>query len=177
MIQKALEFAVNAHRGQFRDEACLLPYVGHPIEVAALLVRIGEVADEELIAAALLHDTVEESGISIGEIASQFGDRVAENVRQMTREEPSDMVAFGLSKSELYEVRNRLLLEGVMRMEPGAMQIKLADRLSNLIEAKRTRKGAKRNRYLAQSAAILDAIPKKTNSSLWSALERELRGG
>jgi len=59
-------------------------------------------------------------------------------------------------------------------MPPDVWPIKLADRLSNVREAKQTKKGAKRERYLGQTRAILKIIPLDINPALWEAIRREL---
>jgi (p)ppGpp synthase/HD superfamily hydrolase len=82
-VRAALRFAERAHRGQQRkggDE----PYVLHAITVAMLLAANG--AGEDLVCAAYLHDTVEDVGVDLDEIASSFGDEVAELVRAVTED-------------------------------------------------------------------------------------------
>lgn len=73
-IDEAIEFAVRAHTGQHR-KGTDIPYITHPMAVAMLLARAG--CDEEIITAGLLHDTVEDCGVSLAEIAARFGERVA----------------------------------------------------------------------------------------------------
>lgn len=76
MIQKAFIFAYNVHLGQERKDG--KPYISHPVSVAMELARNG--ADEELICAGLLHDTVEDAGVTIDELTEKFGKGVAELV-------------------------------------------------------------------------------------------------
>ena len=75
MIDKAMEFAVKAHDGQFR-KGSKRPYIVHPIEVADIVTYITQ--DKEVISAALLHDTIEDcKGITRDIIAREFGEKVA----------------------------------------------------------------------------------------------------
>lgn len=165
---------VEAHRGQDRDGPSPLPYASHPADVVCKLRYIGGVADEDLLAAALLHDVLEETEISSSALRKAFGDRVADLVQELTREEPTAEVAQALSQEELVELRSKLLLEGIAKMSPDAQAIKLADRLSNLEGARITRGPKKLARYEKQSQKILKIIPRKVNPSLWDLIERLL---
>jgi (p)ppGpp synthase/HD superfamily hydrolase len=136
----------------------------------SLLRYLGGVHDEEMLCAAVLHDTVEECGISFAEIEVRFGTRVAFLVRGMTREEPSQDVADGLTKEELWQLRSEMLLEEIRRMDPEVWPIKLADRLSNLREAAYAKTDKKLDRYRKQTLAILEIIPKSANPPLWKAI-------
>lgn len=75
MINKAIAFAVKAHEGQPR-KGTEIPYIFHPLEVGMIVSRITD--DEEVIAAAVLHDTVEDcDAVTLDDIRREFGDRVA----------------------------------------------------------------------------------------------------
>jgi (p)ppGpp synthase/HD superfamily hydrolase len=82
LIEKAKEFAIKAHEGQVRKYT-FQPYVEHPILVAKAVSRF--VDDPEAIAAALLHDTVEDCDVSFEDIEDNFGDIVAEYVWFLTK--------------------------------------------------------------------------------------------
>lgn len=175
-ITAALEFAIEKHAGDFRDGDVPLPYISHVIEVANFVRYIGGVTDPEMIAAAFLHDVLEHGGATIEELQVQFSERIVELVGQLTRTEPTNVDH--LSKDELRDLRSELLLEDIAtRMEPDAKTIKLADRLSNLICALKTRKGEKRKRYLTQTAAILERIPRAVNPALWDAVASTAKQG
>ena len=77
MVSKAIVFATKAHEGQFR-KATKIPYILHPMECAVIIS--GMTTDEEMIAAALLHDTVEDCDVTIEDIRREFGSRVAQFV-------------------------------------------------------------------------------------------------
>lgn len=83
MLKKAAEFAERAHRGMVRKGSDI-PYITHPLEAAVIVS--GMTDDEELIAAALLHDTMEDAGITKDELEHNFGRRVAELVAGETED-------------------------------------------------------------------------------------------
>lgn len=121
LILRAALFAAHAHRGQKRKGHGTVPYVNHVIEVAELLAREGEVDDARMIAAALLHDTVEDTATTFEEIADQFGDDVRALVEEMTDDKD-------LEKGE----RKRLQVEHAPHLSARGKQIKLADKVSNI---------------------------------------------
>jgi len=78
MINKAIQFAVTAHAGQFR-KGTKTPFILHPMEVGVIVSTL--TSDEEIISAGILHDTVEDCPhISIEDIRREFGDRIAHMV-------------------------------------------------------------------------------------------------
>jgi (p)ppGpp synthase/HD superfamily hydrolase len=169
-LESAIEFAVQAHRGQFRDGDDPLPYITHPLDVLANLRYTGQVTDSAMLCAAVLHDVVEESGTKLEEIEARFGPKVMELVRELSRTEPTDAEKAGMTKDQIWEMRSAMLLEEISEMSPTAQTIKLADRLSNLYEATRVKNGKKLSRYNAQTEKILKIIPKEVNSGLWQAV-------
>lgn len=173
-LEDAIRFAAERHAGQERDGASPLPYITHPIEVLTLLHDVGGERDEDLLVASVLHDVLEESETSRDELAGRFGDRVADLVVALTREEPSAERTSGLSKDEIWRLRAEMLLAEIGRMEETPRRIKLADRLGNLREAKRTKKGKKLERYRWQTKRILEIVPERTSPPLWRAILEEL---
>lgn len=82
--QKAVSFAASAHKDQTRNDGT--PYVAHPFRVAmTILLRFG-VSDEEILAAALLHDVIEDCDVDYDEVCELFGSRVADLVAVMTKD-------------------------------------------------------------------------------------------
>ena len=75
LLDAALAFAAVAHQGQKR-KGTAIPYIVHPVGVMVVLLQAGE-TDAEVLAAALLHDTVEDAGIPLTELRDRFGERVA----------------------------------------------------------------------------------------------------
>lgn len=169
-VDRAILFAAQAHAGQFRDGEDALPYIVHPIEVLTNLRVIGEVIDPKHLAAAVLHDVLEETTASEAEIEKLFGKSVLKLVKEVTRREPSEQEIAGLSKDDIWTLRSGILLSEIAAMGKKAQAIKLADRLSNLNEAARTRKGKKLQRYLSQTEEMLTIIPSSVNPPLHSRL-------
>ena len=120
-ILEAASFAAKKHKDQKRKGSDGEPYINHPIEVANMLANIGGVTDHEIIAAALLHDTVEDCDVKFEEIQERFGSTVAGYVRELTDDK-------SLPKAD----RKRLQVEHAPHLSGGAKQIKLADKISNI---------------------------------------------
>lgn len=120
-VLRASRFAAEKHAAQRRKGESAEPYVNHLIEVAALLAEATDGADEALVVAALLHDAVEDVGVTPQEIAAGFGDAVAEIVGEVTDDKR-------LPKAE----RKRLQEETVACKSRRAKLLKLADKTSNL---------------------------------------------
>lgn len=169
-IQEAINFAVSVHAGSLREGADPLPYITHPFEVLNNLRIIGKVTDLDMWCAAILHDTVESEATSVAQIESRFGPRVASLVSELTRREPAADQIAGLGKKQIWKMRAQMLIDEIARMSPDAQQIKLADRLANLSEANRSKKGDKLERYLWQTNEILKVVPKDVNRDLWDAI-------
>lgn len=117
----AAEFAANKHAHQRRKGVRAVPYVNHPLAVAALLATVGGVDDEDVLVAALLHDTLEDTDATPAEIQAKFGDVVLGYVMEVTDDS-------SLPKAE----RVRLLLQRAPRLSKGAKLIKLADQIHNI---------------------------------------------
>ncbi len=120
IIERALRTAVVAHDGQVRKEDGRCAYVTHPMHVALMLARFG--LDEDVIAAGLLHDVVEDCvGWSIDRVQSEFGAHVAGIVAQLSED-----------KSRSWTERKRAGIEKVPHMSPEAASVKACDKLHNL---------------------------------------------
>lgn len=173
-LDKAIVFAAKRHAGAERDGEAPLPYITHPVEVLLLLRTVGGVTDEDLLCAGVMHDLIEETATKLSEIEEVAGPRVRALVKELTRVEPGEEETKGLSKDEIWTLRANLLLDEIGKMSPDARQVKLADRLANVREAKRTKIGYKLDRYLAQSRRILEIVARDTNAPLWDAICAEL---
>lgn len=121
LILNAASFAADKHRRQRRKDADASPYINHPLALADILAREGGVEDASVIAAALLHDTVEDTETSIEEIEDRFGKRVASIVAEVTDD-----------KSLPKEERKRLQVVKSASKSQGAKLVKLADKTANL---------------------------------------------
>ena len=88
LVSEAIAFAVKAHDGMRRKKS-EAPYILHPMEAAVIVGTMSE--DQNLIAAAALHDVVEDAGITIEEIEERFGKRVRELVESETEDKRADL--------------------------------------------------------------------------------------
>src|SRR6516165_597237 len=120
-VLKAADAAARWHVNQRRKGAAQEPYVTHLLEVAMLVAEATAGADPNLIVAALLHDTIEDQGVTREEIAAQFSDDVADLVVEVTDDKK-------LPKAE----RKRLQIKHAPKLTPRAKILKLADKISNL---------------------------------------------
>jgi guanosine-3',5'-bis(diphosphate) 3'-pyrophosphohydrolase len=121
LILNAAQFAARKHRDQRRKDAAASPYINHPLMLANILREEGKVEDAIVIAAALLHDTIEDTETSYEELRGQFGDEIAEIVAEVTDTK-------WLKKAS----RKRLQISKAARASHGAKLVKLADKISNL---------------------------------------------
>ena len=121
VVLRAAAFAAHKHRDQRRKDARATPYINHPIALAEVLHSDGGVSDPRVIAAALLHDTIEDTQTSYGELRGQFGEEVADTVVELT-----DTKFLGK------EARKRLQVAKAGKASDAAKQVKLADKICNL---------------------------------------------
>jgi guanosine-3',5'-bis(diphosphate) 3'-pyrophosphohydrolase len=121
ILLKALKFSAHKHKHQRRKDRDSSPYINHPIDVAEMLLRVGQVQDIEVVVAAILHDTIEDTDTKPDEIEDLFGQRVLSLVNEVTDD-----------KSLPKEVRKNLQVENAPHKSTGAKQIKIADKISNL---------------------------------------------
>jgi (p)ppGpp synthase/HD superfamily hydrolase len=119
MVRDAYELLASTHAGQ-RQKVNGRPYVEHPIAVATDVNQAG--FEPEMVAAALLHDIVEDSEVTVEELRARFGDRVAGWVEVMTDE----------AEIEPYERRKALHRKRVVAAGPEAAAIFAADKLNNV---------------------------------------------
>ena len=120
-ILDALQFAAHKHRDQRRKDLEASPYINHPIALANLLWREGGVQQPEVISAALLHDTIEDTDTTEDELRERFGKKVARIVAEVTDDKSLDKA-----------VRKRLQVEHAPHLSREAKLVKLADKISNL---------------------------------------------
>ena len=157
LVHAALEQARSDHEGQIRNGSGGMPYVEHPMRVAALLDEHGY--GEEVLAAALLHDVVEDSETDLDELRERFGDVVAGLVGAMTDDESIDD----------YRQRKAEHRERLAAAPAEAMAIYGADKLTN----SSTLRGA----YAAEGDAVRDEfkVPLELKLEIWEEDLRLLR--
>ncbi len=158
LVREALETATAAHAGQIRNGAGGIPYIEHPRAVAALLAEHGY--GEEVLAAALLHDVVEDSETTAAELRERFGDPVAGLVETL-----SDDAAIEDWRQRKTEHRER-----VSQIGGDALPIYAADKLTNI----RALRGAWAEQGEAVAAEF--KVPLEAKVEAWEADLELLRG-
>ena len=130
VIERALKFAIEAHSGALRRSG--EPYVVHPIEIGIILTRMR--LDPEMIAAALLHDVVEDCGITLDELAQLFSERVARLVDGVTKlgQIPWTGEVDQATRERTAQAESLRKMFLAMIDDIGVVLIKLADRLHNM---------------------------------------------
>lgn len=126
--RSALRLAERAHRGVTR-KAADVPYLLHPVAVADVLAGAG--ADRDLICAGILHDTVEDTGVTLEQIRAEFGDEVAELVGSVTKDEET-IKAPNRDKARLVIAKLMQLPTRALRIR--GMTLKGADVLVNMTD-------------------------------------------
>ncbi len=121
IVLRAAAFAAHKHRDQRRKDAAASPYINHPITVARILVEEGGVSDPIVLAAALLHDTIEDTDTTFEELCSEFDDAVASIVLEVTDD-----------KTLPKQRRKDLQVEHAPHLSREAKLVKLADKIANL---------------------------------------------
>jgi len=120
---QAASFAARKHTGQTRKGDDAAPYINHPLEVANLLANIGKVDDFNILIAAVLHDTIEDTETTKEEITELFNAEVCGYVLEVTDD-----------KSLPKAARKQKQIEHAPHLSNGAKQVKLADKISNITD-------------------------------------------
>lgn len=125
LFEQAAVFAVVAHRGT-RRKGSRIPYLAHPMEAAAIMSEMTD--DQELIAAAVLHDVVEDTEVTLPELQEYFGERIARYVGGETENKRKD-----LPPESTWMLRKQETIDFLKhRADKGAKMLALADKLSNM---------------------------------------------
>ncbi|MFN8163619.1 MAG: HD domain-containing protein [Solirubrobacterales bacterium] len=151
LIRNALEMADRAHSGQTRNGSGGIAYIHHPVAVAELLAERGY--GEDVLSAALLHDVVEDSEITVEELRERFGERVAELVDALSDDETI----------EPYHERKDEHRRRVSEAGAEALAIYAADKLTNV--------GTLRRTYADQGEAVAEEfkVPLELKIEVWEA--------
>ncbi len=163
LLLKAADFSARHHSYQTRKGDLRVPYVNHPIRVAWYLASVGGIDNVEVLCAALLHDTLEDTDATAEELRREFGDEITALVLEVTDDK-------SLPKAE----RKRRQVLHAADVSDGATQIKLADKTSNVEDiaeappANWTRQ--RRIEYLDWTERVVNEL---TNAN--EALERRYR--
>ena len=125
LVSEAIVFSTMAHDGMRRRKS-ESPYILHPMEVAAIIGTMTD--DQEVIAAGLLHDVVEDAGITVEEVGEKFGRRVMELVASETENKRED-----LPPEDTWKIRKEETLQKLKKSEDiSVLMIWIGDKLSNI---------------------------------------------
>lgn len=150
-LLQAISFSAKKHRYQRRKGGDAEPYINHPLEVANLLVNVGKVQDINILIAAVLHDTVEDTDTSADEITNIFGAEVCGMVLEVTDD-----------KSLPKQRRKELQIEHAPHLSFGAKQIKLCDKISNVTDVLNNPPSdwskQRKDEYIAWAGKVVDGL-------------------
>ena len=153
LILKAAHFSAQKHSTQRRKDKDASPYINHPISVALAIAQIGGVDDPEILAAALLHDTLEDTATTPEELEAEFGKKVCEYVLDVTDDKT-------LPKHE----RKRRQIEHAKKISKGAALIKIGDKISNVTDVTNNPPADwdinRRKQYLDWAEKVIENCPK-----------------
>ena len=124
LLDRAIIFAVNAHRNTERRGKGF-PYIVHPMEAVEIVATI--TPDQELLAAAALHDTVEDTDVTVEDIRREFGDRIAGLVHA-----ESDQFTEGVSEEDSWHDRKQTAIDRLRNAPHDAKIVAMGDKLSNM---------------------------------------------
>jgi len=166
---KALQFSADKHRNQRRKDTEASPYINHPIDVAATLWNVGKVRNGNVLVAAILHDTIEDTDAKPEDIGSLFGDEVRSLVMEVTDD-----------KNLPKEVRKKLQIKNAAHKSPGAKEIKLADKICNVLDVTHAPPATwpleRRKEYLDWAEKVVDGL-RGSNASLEKLFDKVLADG
>ena len=153
LILKAVHFSAQKHSTQRRKDENASPYINHPISVALAIAQIGGVDDPEILAAALLHDTLEDTETTPEELEDEFGKKVCEYVLDVSDDKT-------LPKDE----RKSRQIEHAKKISKGAALIKLGDKISNVTDVINNPPedwdNNRRKEYLDWAEKVIENCPK-----------------
>jgi guanosine-3',5'-bis(diphosphate) 3'-pyrophosphohydrolase len=151
IVIRAAAFAAHKHRDQRRKDANATPYINHPLALARILIAEGDVTDAATIAAALLHDTIEDTETSAAELDREFGAEIRSIVEEVTDDK-------ALPKAD----RKRLQVEHAAHISHKAKLVKLADKIANLRDVATSPPDrwdlARRQDYFDWAKAVVDEL-------------------
>jgi guanosine-3',5'-bis(diphosphate) 3'-pyrophosphohydrolase len=151
LLVRAIEFAARKHRLQRRKDADASPYINHPVALMSILCVEADVCDVDVLCAAALHDTIEDTETTHDELKREFGKKTAGIVAELTDDK-------SLSK----EVRKRLQIENAPHKNEAASLVTLADKISNLRDVAANPPAGwsieRRRDYFVWAKAVVDGL-------------------
>jgi guanosine-3',5'-bis(diphosphate) 3'-pyrophosphohydrolase len=169
LILRAIDFAARKHRDQRRKDEEASPYINHPISVSLVLADIGGITDAEVLSAAILHDTLEDTDTTAEELEAAFGKRIRKLVEEVTDDKR-------LPKAK----RKDLQIDHAAQLSRDAVLIKLGDKISNVLDVTHSPPAKwnieRRREYLDWAEAVVNNCP-RVNSALEAYFAQVLEDG
>jgi len=166
-LLQAVRFSAHKHQNQRRKDEDASPYINHPIEVAEIIARVGKVSDLPTLMAAVLHDTVEDTGTTFSELEQAFG----RDVRLLVEEVTDD-------RSLPKDVRKQRQIEHARGLSSAAKQIKIADKICNVHDVTHTPPPKwpleRRREYLQWAAKVVEGC-RGSNANLERHFDEKLQ--
>jgi len=160
LLIQAITFATRKHHGQSRKDEAKTPYIFHPLGLVDVLVNVGKITDINIICAALLHDTVEDTETTAEELTETFGAEISDIVMEVTDDK-------SLSKVD----RKQAQIDHAMHLSKEAKAVKLADKICNLGDVSGSPPDwplERRQQYFDWAKNVIDGLRGE-----WSELEAE----
>jgi (p)ppGpp synthase/HD superfamily hydrolase len=159
---RAFGMATKAHKGQFRDETKVEPYINHPLRVALILTEELHKYDVDLVCAALLHDTIEKSSSNNNNTVSE------DHLREFG--EPVYSIVHAVTKPKIREEERGKLLDeyfqNITKSSEAIRYVKIADQLDNIRSLKNSNHKDKVLRYKEETQKYVVPIAQKTDEKL-----------
>ena len=159
LLLRAISFAARAHKHQFRKDN-QTPYVSHVFRVCMILRHVFNVKDEKILAATMLHDTIEDTKVDFDDIDKGFGRDIARWVGMLSKD-----------KRLLEDEREIAYFEQLQKAPIEVKLIKLADIYDNILDSTKTSTKEHLSRTLAKSQEHLDSLENNGDARLNKALE------
>jgi|SRR5690625_3816061 len=174
MIDLAIVTAATYHEGQYRKGGTNTPYISHPFSVGMLLLK--EKCTDEVVAAGILHDTLEDTELTYGKLLDLFGERVATLV----------VAASEMDKSLPWIERKQQTIDALPDLDNDAIHIIVADKLHNLRSMRhdleihgeqiwRRFKKGKKEQYWYYQSIVTALLPRKKECRLIEELAKEIK--
>lgn len=129
LLDRAIVFAVKAHHNTERRGKGF-PYIVHPMEAVEIVATI--TPDQELLAAAALHDTIEDTDVTVEQLRAEFGERVAELVHSESDQLNSEVFTGGANEEETWHARKKAAINRLAAASHDAKIVAMGDKLSNM---------------------------------------------
>ena len=129
LLDRAIVFAVQAHHNTERRGKGF-PYIVHPMEAVEIVATI--TPDQELLAAAALHDTIEDTDVTVNQLREAFGNRVAELVHSESDQLNGEVFTGGENESETWHARKQAAIDRLAAASHDAKIVAMGDKLSNM---------------------------------------------